>query len=130
MAIYTEITIDNVNKMMWKDLADNANLDRIVRKTHNKAKRIATFFEQYTMDDIKALNRHEYYMTLAYVEAKYFELMDKKDELDAKNDAVVNDANASQHIKTRRLNALVSICKEYKAYETFWEMVVTKGPRF
>lgn len=130
MAIYTEITIDNVNKMMWKDLADNANLDRIVRKTHNKAKRIATFFEQYTIDDIKALNRHEYYMTLAYVESKYFQLMDKKDELDAKNDAVVNDANASQHIKTRRLNALVTICLQYKAYETFWEMVVTKGPRF
>ena len=130
MTIYTELTIDNVNKMMWKDLADNADVDLIVHNTHKTAKRVLRRWEDVTIADLKALTRHEYYMTLAYVEKRYFQLMDKKDQLTAKVDAVIDAENATENIKTRRLNDLVRISAEYKAFETFWEMVVTKGPRF
>ena len=73
------ITIENVaNKMATKK-------DNLV-EIHAKAKNILENWQTTTRDDLFKLNRVEYFMTLAYVEQRYFELKDNKKDYSAFED--------------------------------------------
>jgi len=67
------ITIENVRKM---DTIVPNGLDKV----EEVAKNILKNWKTTTVSDLKKLNRLEYYMTLAYVEQRYFELKDNGEE--------------------------------------------------
>ena len=73
------ITIQNVENMMRNEDISNEHIEI----AHDIAKLFLECWFVVTVSQLKQLNRFQYYMTLAYVEQRYFELVDNKEECSA-----------------------------------------------
>ena len=70
------ITIQNIENMMSNENISNEH----IQIAHGIAKRFLECWSVVTVSQLKQLNRFQYFMTLAYIEQRYFELVRNNEE--------------------------------------------------